>query len=759
MPTYTMTGPDGKDYSIDGPAGATQSEVISAIQSQIAQSHAAINSSDQIPGYEGLANHPASNTSTSSAPSAPSSGNAALSNAAGILEAVGSIASGTAGAIAGTAFGIGKSVLDGSYGSPEGARAAENTAADIGQKWTYEPRTDAGKKITQGVSDALNDSGIIGVPLPELEMLSRGAASSGAALRGIAESRLGAMGAQDAGIAAKAADATAATADAGSVGQAPIPGTDFSPLRDLTPEEATRLQNMKNQGGNATLAQVTRDPSEFRFEDQTGKTTPGADIRTRELDNNDAFIKSVADVDNLQDGQSITQNERETGALVANTLDENAQRSLKNVGDLYDLAKNSDETQAVVDTTPLDKYLSDNKSEAIAVPALKAISSKLDYLRDENGGVVTISDLENLYKSANKLSQTDASSASFMRDIKGTINDMTEGVGGDLYRDARQARLAHGMEFEDRDAIARLIEKNPGSRTDYRTATENVFNKTVVNSSLAQLQDVTNSLLSADPVASPQSMQAYRALQSQTVDWLLNKATENTAFNERDVATFSPNNFGKAIKAIGVDKLNSLLGPKAVSELQNTLKNAQNAKQSPGRVNGSDTSLNLADTVKQEALESAKRDAVGAIPFIGKISKVPFDYFKAKGEATALQGRISDNLAPHRASAEVIRAMQREVLAQNKRQTVIDALNDAKAQSAHVADSIKKPISALVAAGVPYAKLRAAANVVPAMQGSNPLSEHAKLARSAANIGTESAGILGAPTVAAAIAAANKASQ
>ncbi len=35
MPTYTMTGPDGKDYSIDGPAGASQDQVIAAIQANM----------------------------------------------------------------------------------------------------------------------------------------------------------------------------------------------------------------------------------------------------------------------------------------------------------------------------------------------------------------------------------------------------------------------------------------------------------------------------------------------------------------------------------------------------------------------------------------------------------------------------------------------------------------------------------------------------------------------------------------------------
>ena len=36
MPTYQITGPDGRTYSIDGPAGATREQVIAAIRRQLA---------------------------------------------------------------------------------------------------------------------------------------------------------------------------------------------------------------------------------------------------------------------------------------------------------------------------------------------------------------------------------------------------------------------------------------------------------------------------------------------------------------------------------------------------------------------------------------------------------------------------------------------------------------------------------------------------------------------------------------------------
>ena len=36
--TYTITGPDGKDYSIDGPEGATREQVISKIKERLGSS-------------------------------------------------------------------------------------------------------------------------------------------------------------------------------------------------------------------------------------------------------------------------------------------------------------------------------------------------------------------------------------------------------------------------------------------------------------------------------------------------------------------------------------------------------------------------------------------------------------------------------------------------------------------------------------------------------------------------------------------------
>lgn len=51
MTTYTMTGPDGKDYSIDGPPGATQAEVAAQMHAQFSQAQPQQSQGDKVAPY------------------------------------------------------------------------------------------------------------------------------------------------------------------------------------------------------------------------------------------------------------------------------------------------------------------------------------------------------------------------------------------------------------------------------------------------------------------------------------------------------------------------------------------------------------------------------------------------------------------------------------------------------------------------------------------------------------------------------------
>ena len=50
MPTYSIQGPDGKTYSIDGPPNATREQIIGAIQARMQQQQQPAAQPERIPG-------------------------------------------------------------------------------------------------------------------------------------------------------------------------------------------------------------------------------------------------------------------------------------------------------------------------------------------------------------------------------------------------------------------------------------------------------------------------------------------------------------------------------------------------------------------------------------------------------------------------------------------------------------------------------------------------------------------------------------
>lgn len=609
-----------------------------------------------------------------------STGKQAVGFGESLLSGVTGIGSTAVGGLAGGARAL-YSLASGE-GLDTASRKGSDTIGAVQHATTYQPRTDTGKAITgigqeagnlisQITGKAGGAAGSLVGPKTEAAMSSIGEAAP--ALYGAVEGLRGTV---------KQAGKNALRESA------PIPGKDVTPLRELQPDEAARMQRMTDQGIKPTLGQVTRDPAQFRFEEQTGKTEAGARLRERELDTNDALIKAIDDTDKMRVGKPMAENERQVGHSVATALEEKSLRSKAKIKELYQKAEQSGETKAVVDTKPLEKWLKENEAEATTVPAITSIGSKLNALKRTGKGKVTVDDVENLYQSANALSKPGDPSSVFMGQVKRKIDQITDGAGGDLYREARKARLDHAMEFEDRSAIANLIDKKAGSRTDYKTANEDVFHKTVVNSSLTELKDVTNSLLSTDPKTHPEGYQAMRELQAQTINHVLDESTKGIATNERGVQSVSPAGFRRAVRNIGRDKLDWILGDDAVKRLDNTLQNTVDVKTTPGKVGGSDTNLNVRDSLEAIAKDEAKKHLMSMVPYVGK----PFtEWQKMRKEKAHTNERIDDALNPRKASAESIRTQAAAVKAKEKQFRMSDNLKSIESSAPAALGAYLKP--------------------------------------------------------------------
>ena len=215
---------------------------------------------------------------------------------------------------------------------------------------------------------------------------------------------------------------------------------------------------------------------------------------------------------------------RKVGSLVDNALVKEFDAKKLKVDEAYQAARNAGETKQVVSTAPLEQWLETNAPEAITVSAINTIGAKLEQLKKIKNGQVTIDDLEELYKSAGQLGEPGKPSGVFMKQVKGVINDMTEGAGGDLYRAARVQRAELGKNFENTYRVAKLLGTR-GGYADRAVALDDVFSNIVLDGSLEEMRTVTKLLKKGGP----QGQQAYAELQGQTIQYMKDQLTKNAS--------------------------------------------------------------------------------------------------------------------------------------------------------------------------------------------------------------------------------------
>jgi len=302
-----------------------------------------------------------------------------------------------------------------------------------------------------------------------------------------------------------------------------------------TAEDLMRQQRLEQFGIRATAGEREKNLAKQQFESdvQRGALAGVSEEAKAELGKQYGAFKTGQKQDILNQFERMTEEvggtidrstPRAVGTVVDKALVKQYQDKLKKVDKAYQDAKDSGETKQVVDTAQLEKWLADNAPEAISVPQIQTIGAKLDALKKITSNQVTIDDLENIYKSAGNLAEGNPSAARFMGQVKGVINDMTEGAGGDLYRKARTERKQLAKQFEDVDRVDKLLSTKAG-KTDRKVALDDVYNHIVTDGSLEEMRTVTSLLKKT-----PEGQQAYKELQGYTLqkmkDLLLKQGDE-----------------------------------------------------------------------------------------------------------------------------------------------------------------------------------------------------------------------------------------
>lgn len=584
-------------------------------------------------------------TSMPAAPevSAPGIMDTAIGSGEAILNAATGVLGGAVGMAGGGAAGILKSIKEGTIGTQEGVRAAEQSAAAGAQALTYQPRTESGQEQAEAVGKGMQSLipiAAIAHTLPPMVTAAKGtpagvmarAGAEGAArdIANVAAKPVEAVGLVAPGAAGEvAAGAVAAGAKAAATGVSKVSSMARTattlPRRALErltgADEPTPTPGTRGSAGSmgtdiaaqrrATAAQLpvpvdelltkgmlSRDPAQLKFEVETAKI-PGAGKPLRERVNqiNQALLDNF-DTAIDQTGAMET-SLRAVGAVVDKALVDKAARAKTEIRSRYKAAETAGEMESPVLLQSVVDHLNESAPDAATAPLLttaraRAIQTGLA-IEGADGQLVaqpvTLKRAETFRQAVGAATDYTPTNIRQSTIIKGLVDEATDGMGGDLYKQARSARARYAQEFENHAVIAKLLNNKRGT-ADRQVAMEDIYSHTILKGSLDNVRIVRRVL----QTAGEEGKQAWRELQGATLRDITEKAKQSVALDATGNRVMSASALDKAITELDADgKLDFIFGKKGAQTLRDIRELAQIAKTVPpeAAINMSNTASTL----------------------------------------------------------------------------------------------------------------------------------------------------------------------
>jgi hypothetical protein len=421
-----------------------------------------------------------------------------------------------------------------------------------------------------------------------------------------------------------------------------------------TPETVGRTQMAQQLRVPVQLSkgQAERELGQQQFEIETPKISPelGKPLVEAQAKRNDAILQNFDAFVDATGKQTFGL--RATGKVVTDVLNKEAQSAKTKIEKAYNLAKEKGETEAPIQYAPLKAFIENETptTRTANAPILNIVYEQLAKNDPKGTGQISINALEDIYKVINKNYVPATPNASYGRDMRNIINEITEGKGGDLYQEARRLRQDYSKRFENIGAIDRLISTKANS-DDRVVAFEDVFQKSIINGSLDDVKNLGFALKRSGP----QGQQAFKELQGQTIEFLKDRVTQSIDTDMFGNPVVSPAKFKSAVRELDQDgKLDYLFGKKGAQEIRDLMETTilVNAP-----LKGATNYSNSASAVIR-SLDMINRSPVGKIPLVGSLTKYSFE----KAQEKALKKKIQEsiNYSPSKMAEELKKGSKNE---------------------------------------------------------------------------------------------------
>jgi len=292
-----------------------------------------------------------------------------------------------------------------------------------------------------------------------------------------------------------------------------------------------------------TRGAATRDAEQLAFEKEQIFGELGGPLRRRAEENN---LQALQNFDRLIDMTGAeTPDITATGNAVINALTTGYKAAKNRVNVAYKRADAAGETQEPVSYAEIVDYINQQPPTTVSqiAPILRTVSEQLRINDPDGTGMVRLRDLEEVRKLINKNTQYGTPNAAYGGELKGLIDQATEGKGGELYQQARKLRIEQARKFENRAIVSRLV-SNIKNMDDPKVAADKVFKRSILDGSPEEIKFLRQTLRTSGA----SGRQAWSELQGATVRHL------------QEVATQGVNMTSENLPVISTAKLNQELG-------------------------------------------------------------------------------------------------------------------------------------------------------------------------------------------------------
>ena len=623
MQTYEIDAPDGSIIKIKGPNNATDAQLIQAAQAAYAQrppTPTPMATSDDYaawlgknpdkrgtPAYDKIAksyqlaksNETTAVTQQQIAQSAqePGIGEKIIGAGETALTLGTGVVGGIPGMIGGTVKGLAEQILSGQFGTPQAAKAVEQSAIRGSQALTYQPRTQAGQEQAQAVGELLSNVlppvlPIIGAPGAILQSVRSAAPIVQSTVqRGTAAAQQAATATGQA-IARPVQAATTAVRETLGMETPTIPtpaGGRVSVGAAATPEALRRVTTAEGLPVPVTLTRgaAQREAGQLAFEKEQMKGEFGGPLRNRAEENNLQILQNFDSIIDATGAQAAYAGPAATGSSVVNSLSAGWEAAKNKTRVAYTKAKNSPEAQAEVDTNlvvTIGKGDQEINNSLIGYLNGKITGLPSSLVPDTARQLLIKSDLAAVDDTGNLIAKpaTVGKLEDFRRELSGTakfddnvglreetilkklVDAQTDPVSGPLYKEARALRTKQANRFEDRAIVARLI-KNRAGMKDPQVAVDQVFQRSILNGSPEEITFLKRVLLTSGK----DGQQAFKELQAATAQHIRDQATSGVGTDSAGRALVSPAKLNQVVSQLDKNgRLDVIFGKQEAAKMR-----------------------------------------------------------------------------------------------------------------------------------------------------------------------------------------------